>query len=128
MPVSLTEAVPVKPDVGNDRRREPRENIPADLWMVDHAGETILKCRCNEVSEHGMRLSVPVGYGIAEGQRYELRSRMPGAGSADRGGFLDRSRWVRVVRTAVRLDGAFGTIDIGVTFDDAAEMLPIGSV
>jgi hypothetical protein len=38
---------------------------------------TVLRCRCLESSPIGMRLRVPLGYGIAVGQRYELRSHLP---------------------------------------------------
>jgi len=43
-----------------------------DLWMINHSGLTVLRCRCLESSSAAMRLRVPTGYGVAVGQQYEL--------------------------------------------------------
>ena len=52
--------------------------LSGELWMVDHEGATVLRCRCLAVSATRMRLCVPVGYGVAVGQRYELSARGTG--------------------------------------------------
>ena len=99
-----------------ERRTEPRESVGGTLWMVDHNGSTILRCRCVESSPNGMRLRVPLGYGVAEGQRYELRSHLPGRQPA--GGFgVIGSRWATVVRTQVRLGEDDDHLDVGVLLD-----------
>jgi len=54
---------PVVPPV-YERRCEPRDLVDCDLWMIDHHGSTVLRCRCVEASPSGMRLRVPLGYGI----------------------------------------------------------------
>lgn len=104
------------PSFINDRRLEGRELIRCDLWMVDHNGATVLRCRCEEVSEHGMRLRVPLGYGVAEGQRYELRSHLPGASANATLGMVGR-RWATVVRTQVHLGGGEDHLEVGVVLD-----------
>lgn len=38
-----------------------------NLWMVDHNGKTMLRCRCLAASATRMRLCVPAGYGVAVG-------------------------------------------------------------
>lgn len=99
-----------------ERRFEPRQAIAADLWMIDHHGSTVLRCHCLEASSNGMRLRVPLGYGVAEGQRYELRSQLPG-GPASGGFGLIGSRWATVVRTDLRLGQGDDHVDVGVVLD-----------
>ncbi len=99
-----------------ERRFEPRQAVAADLWMIDHHGSTVLRCHCLEASSNGMRLRVPLGYGVAEGQRYELRSQLPG-GPASGGFGLIGSRWATVVRTDLRLGQGDDHVDVGVVLD-----------
>ena len=99
-----------------ERRWETRERVDCDLWMIDHHGSTVLRCRCLDSSPNGMRLYVPLGYGVAEGQRYELRSHLPGArGDVTLG--LVGSRWATVVRTSVCVDGIGDHLEVGVILD-----------
>lgn len=106
------------PPYVTDRRFEPRQLVSADLWMIDHAGETVLRCRCIDVSESGLRLRVPLGYGVAEGQRYELRSHLPGAVSGGGFGVIAR-RKATVVRTQLHLGGGEDHLEVGVVLDPA---------
>ena len=92
--------------------------MDCDLWMIDHHGSTVLRCRCMEVSKNGMRLRVPLGYGVAEGQRYELRSHLPGTPSRTTLGLVG-SRWATVVRTQLCLDENEDHVDVGVVLDVA---------
>ena len=102
----------------SERRAEPREPITGTLWMIDHNGSTVLRCQCVESSANGMRLRVPLGYGIADGQRYELRSRLPGGQSTEGFGIVG-SRWATVVRTQVCVHDEDDHLDVGVLLDTA---------
>lgn len=106
------------PDSGPfvERRGQPRQAISGTLWLVDHDGSTVLRCQCEEVSSNGMRLRVPLGYGVAEGQRYELRSHLPGMRPVEGFGVVG-SRWATVVRTQVRVGEADDHLDVGVALD-----------
>ena len=106
-----------------DRRFEPRRPVVCDLWMIDHQGSTVLRCRCDEVSKHGLRLRVPLGYGVAEGQRYELRSHLPGSTMVGSLG-LEGSRWATVVRTRMCLEGNEDYLEAGVVLDVPDALLP----
>ena len=106
-----------------ERRFEARRPVVCELWMIDHYGSTVLPCRCVEVSNNGMRLQVPLGYGVAEGQRYELRSHRPGASSATSLG-LTGSRWATVIRTQLLLDESEDHLDVGVVLDHADALAP----
>ncbi len=103
-----------------ERRAAPREPVAGTLWLIDHFGSTVLQCQCVEASEGGMRLRVPLGYGIAEGQRYELRSHLPGRKPVDGFGVIG-SRWATVIRTQLRLGDDEDHLDVGVVFDSAPE-------
>ena len=85
----------------------------ADLWMIDHAGSTVLRCRCLEASATGMRLCVPAGYGVAVGQRYELRGRVPKEHPPAASRAIVTS-WVTVVQTQSMTDEDGDRLDVGV--------------
>ncbi|MGD8450712.1 MAG: hypothetical protein PVJ57_02740 [Phycisphaerae bacterium] len=112
--LSSAVATPVAPE----RRTEPRNAVAGSLWIVDHHGSTVLKCQCVESSHNGLRLRVPLGYGIAEGQRYELCSHLPGHQPPEGFGLIGR-RWATVVRTQVRLGEDEDHLDVGVVLDTA---------
>ena len=102
----------------SERRSEPREPAFGALWMVDHEGETVLRCQCLEASRNGLRLRVPLGYGVAEGQRYELRSHLPGALPITEGFDLMGSRWATVVRAQMRVNDHGDYLEVGVALDE----------
>lgn len=104
------------PEPRQDRRLGAREAVRSDLWMVDHNGATVLRCRCVDVSENGMRLKVPLGYGVTEGQRFELRSNLPGSNHGLGFGVIGR-RWATVVRTRVHLGNGEDHLEVGVVLD-----------
>ena len=118
---SSTATLTPKPSL--ERRFEARRPVVCELWMIDHYGSTVLPCRCVEISNGGMRLQVPLGYGVAEGQRYELRSHRPGSSSAVSLGLIG-SRWATVVRTQLLLDGHEDHLDVGVILDHSEALAP----
>jgi hypothetical protein len=120
--MTICETLPVSNPPGFivERRTAPREPVAGTLWMIDHYGSTVLKCQCVETSEGGMRLRVPLGYGIAEGQRYELRSHLPGSRPGDGFGVVG-SRWATVIRTQFRLGEDEDHLDVGVVLDSVRD-------
>ena len=113
----------VEPASLAERRYEQRRLMCCDLWMIDHHGSTVLRCHCLEVSKNGMRLRVPLGYGVAEGQRYELRSHLPGAPTTTSLGLVG-SRWATVVRTQVLLGEGEDHLEVGVVLDHTEALAP----
>jgi hypothetical protein len=99
-----------------ERQPGPDAAFAGDLWMIDHAGSTVLRCRCLEASATGMRLCVPAGYGVAVGQRYELRGRVPGEHPPAVLRAIVAS-WVTVVQTQNLTDEDGGRLDVGVAAD-----------
>ena len=94
----------------------PDSALPDDLWMIDHAGSTVLRCRCLAASATGMRLCVPAGYGVAVGQRYELRGRVLGEHPSAALRAIVAS-WVTVVQTQNMTDEDRDWLDVGVAVD-----------
>lgn len=122
---SITASATADIDHVIERRNEARSPVTCDLWMIDHQGSTVLRCRCLEVAASSMRLRVPLGYGVAEGQRYELRSHLPGAPAPSSLGLVG-SRWATVVRTRLCLEEDEDHIDIGVILD--ADTAPLSTM
>jgi len=105
-------------DLQMERRSDARTRVACDLWMIGHESSTILRCRCDNAGEGGLHLVAPLGYGIAEGQRYELRSHPPGTHPF--AGFGPSiSRWARIVRTEILLDGGRDRLGVGVSLEPA---------
>ncbi len=75
-----------------------------------------------------MRLRVPLGYGVAEGQRYELRSHLPGSRSAATLGIVG-SRWATVVRTQLVVGQGEDHLEVGLVLDatDVTSLRVVGS-
>jgi len=96
-----------------NRRDGKREAVIGALWMIDNHTSTVFRCRCVDVSTHGMRLRVPMGYGVREGQSYELTSHLPGQSSPPGLGLMV-SRRAQVVRTRVVPDEDEYDIEVGV--------------
>ena len=112
LPHSAT-ATPSAQPPAFERRAEVREPVIGCLWMIDSHTSTILRCRCVDVSSEGMRLRVPAGYGVREGQHYELSSHLPGQSSPPGLG-LTVSRRAEVVRTQIVSSDDEYDVDVGV--------------
>ena len=98
-----------------ERQQGPGAALAGDLWMIDHAGSTVLRCRCLAASATGMRLCVPAGYGVAVGQHYELRRRVPGERPAVLRAIA--ASWVTVVQTQSMTDENGERLEVGVAVD-----------
>lgn len=86
-----------------ERRRQSRRPAEGRVWLVNRPGQTELCCQLIDQSRGGARLRVPAGYGVAEGQRYELSEREYGAPLVSPLGAL-RRREVQVVRVQPAAD------------------------
>jgi hypothetical protein len=100
-----------------ERRHVSRGAAAFDVWLIGHEASTILRCHCENHGAGGLHLIAPLGYGIAEGQRYELRSRPPEVSSMPDFNFEAR-RWARVVRTEIVLGEERDRLGVGVEFEE----------
>ncbi len=66
---------------GSNRRNYARRQVVCEVFLVDRQSNNVLRCRTDDISDAGIRASGPIGYGLAVGQRYEVRI---ASGNADR--------------------------------------------
>ena len=50
-----------------------RRRIRCELFLIDRNTDSVLRCRTDDISDAGLYATAPIGYGLAIGQRYELR-------------------------------------------------------
>jgi hypothetical protein len=128
--VNVTRSREVSAELTTAHSREPPSDVRTapfgDLWMIDHNGKTVLRCRCLAVSATRMRLCVPAGYGVAVGQRYELGARRA---CEDPFSLLRAAVtvWVTVLQTQNMTDQDADRIDVAVAVDPI-EATPIGAL
>jgi len=111
---------------GLDQREHHRRHVHQDLWLSDLSGETVFRCTCRDLSAGGLYATAPVGYGLAIGQRYELRL-APELGNSP-GSFLlgDSLGYATIIRT--RLDTHSGEEAVGFAARfDSPRYLPLQS-
>ena len=65
----------------SNRRRYMRRQVDCEIFLVDRQTNNVLRCRTDDISDAGIRATGPIGYGLAVGQRYEVRI---ASGRADR--------------------------------------------
>lgn len=125
---ALPNTLPPPVEFLHNKRAEPRRDVDGDLWMIDHHGCTVLRCRVVDASANGIKLCVPLGYGVAEGQRYELRSHLPGANSRPVLGLVG-ARWGTVVRTNLCVGQGEDHLEVGLVLDaaDFSSLRVVGS-
>jgi len=105
---------------------EPSHERCCDLWMIDHAGSTVLRCHCLESSPFGVRLRVPLGYGIGVGQRYELRSHLPGEHPTAGVGVIG-SAWITIVHARILLTEDADHLDVHAVRDPLENALRLAA-
>jgi len=58
---------------GTEARIHHRREVGMELFLTDLRGETVLRCRCTNISAGGLLAYAPVLFGVGVGKRYELR-------------------------------------------------------
>lgn len=99
----------------DERRVCSRADHRWDVTLVRDDGATIGPYRSDNVSESGLHVTVPVGYGLAVGQRYEVLIRESLQSGAKCG--FDDGIYATVVRTQVKAGGDQHCIGVGLRLD-----------
>lgn len=100
-----------------DKRDYSRQPIMRDIWLVDRQVNSVLRCRTNDISDAGLHASAPIGFGLAVGQRYEMRI---ANGEAPRGmsPIVTKSLgYGTVIRTEMHVGGDSDRIGFAIRFD-----------
>jgi len=117
--VSIESLIHLRPEQRDHRRRE----VTHDLWLTDLGGDTILRCKCRNLSAGGLYAVAPVGYGLAVGQRYELRM-SPGVTRSASMLLGDTLGYATVIRTHMNVHTDEDTVGVAMRFD-VPRYLPI---
>jgi len=108
-----------------DRREYTRHRAELDLWLIDANSQSVLRCKTDNVSDAGMHVTAPIGFGLAVGQRFEARIATPppsGIASAPLAASLG---YTTVVRTEIAVgDGKPDRVGCAVLFD-VPQLLPM---
>lgn len=108
-----------------DRRDYTRRPMSCDVWLLDPHGDSVLRCKSDDVSDAGIRATASVGFGLAVGQRYEVRVANgvePGCGDGYLGASLG---YATVIRTEVQVHSAKqDRVSFAVRFD-VPQLLPV---
>jgi len=92
------------------------------FWMIDHDSSMRLPCRCLDSSALTVRIRIPLGYGVAVGQRYKLYPHLPGERPAPDIGVIG-SAWVTIAEIRMLLEEKNGD-----HLDVLAVRIPLESV
>ena len=101
-----------------ERRRWPRSALPVTTTLRSMAGVQIPALHTDNLSEGGLRATVPIGFGVAVGQRYEVLLYAGGASGAAEA-LVGDGHYGTVVRTEIMLgtEGADDRVGVGLRFD-----------
>lgn len=105
-------SAPVDAEQRNHHRRE----VGQELFLTDLFAEVVLRCRCKDLSAGGLYAVAPVGFGLAVGQRYELRmSPKPDAAGSMLIG--DSLGYATIIRTQLRKENGEPVVGFAARFD-----------
>lgn len=99
----------------SERRDGDRQPLTLNACLIPPGSEDDIFCTTDDVGELGMHVTVPVGYGMAVGQRYRLLLAQPGS-TIGMGPLLPTEGIsATVVRAELQRDT--GRIGVGLRFD-----------
>lgn len=107
-----------------DKRDYTRRGKAVNVWLIDLSGQSVLRCRTDNVSDAGLHAYAPIGFGLGVGQRYEVRM-AGGVEGAPLGAHLSKSLgYATVIRTEMHVGiGSQDRIGFAVRFD-SPQLLP----
>ncbi|MCK6457063.1 MAG: hypothetical protein L6Q92_11105 [Phycisphaerae bacterium] len=100
----------------DDRRDSERQPSEGDVWLVDAEGMKVVRCHTHDAGDSGFRGVVPIGYGLAVGQRFELRSGVS-PDLRDDAGHRSERRFGTIVRTELVTNGSQYHLAFAIRYD-----------
>jgi hypothetical protein len=109
-----------------EKRDYDRKYTQCDLWLIDLSSQSILRCKTNNVSDAGLHAFAPVGFGLAVGQRYEIRLAPPNSTPRPLSDHWAKSLgYATVIRTEIHVgDEKPDHVGFAVRFD-VPQLLPV---
>jgi hypothetical protein len=105
-----------------DRRESARRPHRLRTCLMPLRGTDDISCLSDDVSVQGMHVTVPVGYGLAVGQRFELLVAAPGASVGLGPLLVGPGRFATVVRTRLQVGESDGWVGVGLRFDQPIQL------
>ncbi len=108
-----------------ERRDYSRRDATCNLWLIDTQSQSVLRCKSDNISDAGLHGSAPIGYGLALGQRYEVRI---AAGEPDKAispHIAKSLGFATVVRSGIEVnDGVPDRVGFAIRFD-VPQLIPV---
>ena len=110
-------AEPRNPAVAlGERRTSARQPRRAYACLLSLIGCNVVRCCTHNLSETGVYVSAPIGYGLAVGQRYEVLL-SEGDSHEPNPRLMSRGRCATVVRTRLEVGPDGDSVGVALRFD-----------
>ena len=86
-----------------DHREYSRHPVECDVWLIDGESQYVLRCRTDDVSDAGLHVTAPIGFGLAIGQRFEARIATPHVAGPMSAHLASSLGYATVIRTAIKV-------------------------
>jgi hypothetical protein len=89
-----------------DQREYSRRALHCDVWLIDAESQCVLRCKTDDVSDAGLHVTAPIGFGLGVGRRFEARIATPQQTTGHGGGshLGDSLGYATVIRTEIKVD------------------------
>ncbi|MCK6457322.1 MAG: PilZ domain-containing protein [Phycisphaerae bacterium] len=106
-----------------EKREFERHHIVTDVWLLDLEGLTVLRCQTDDIGQGGLHATVPIGFGLAVGQRYELRLRSHADGAPTPRGAGWSACYGTIIRTRLLTSGDQHRLGFAMRFDSPQHVI-----
>jgi hypothetical protein len=86
-----------------DHRDYKRRAMKCDVWLTDVESQSVLRCCTDDVSDAGFHATAPIGFGLAVGQRYELRMARTDTGVRNAAAVTKSLGYATIIRTEIEV-------------------------
>ena len=108
-----------------NRRNYLRRNMTCEIFLVDRQTNNVLRCRTSDISDAGVRATGPIGYGLAVGQRYEVRIASGGIDRIASAEMVPSLGFARVTRVELDVsEGQSHRVGFALKFD-VPQLIPV---
>lgn len=108
-----------------DQREYARRRIACDVWLIDTASQSVLRCQSDDLSDAGLHATAPIGFGLAVGQRFEVRIAAPQKIGAMSAHLATSLGYGTVIRTEIKTnDDLSDRVGCAVRFD-VPQLVPV---
>lgn len=86
-----------------EQREYSRRPVACDVWLIDGASQYVLRCKTDDISDAGLHLTAPIGFGLAIGQRFEARIAAPQMSGPMSAHLASSLGYATVIRTEIKV-------------------------